>query len=1505
MKRSVTIPHLTGGNNNKVIQVIEWMQSLNNPVFMDSKGNHLPHQQIVEMYDEASTPSNNRPIVKVFCETNETEYVRNNPTKPGKRKTAARDKYMANLLGGKNGNDLLNLAAKVGSRKAAVEILKSGSTKTPFNVEIPFDDEDGMNSLKMQGLTPSTESLVDEGFRSKLEGNIKSFLGEENVDSLAELDKGVLITDEGIEDFRQMMTVYHLTHQMNGPLANSIKGHVPRKYADLFDRLIPTFDDILAGENLVLFASSIKKRPKARNLNFELMRDADTLLPSWLTLAQPHDDALRELRENLGEREVESGLAILASGDFFGAFNSVLSSIRAAVAWPLITLFRINGADRQSDRQARLFDDLNENITDSLVADYGRGRGYTNRKELAKAVMHSTSESYDRRLTDLFSPLRITVNAARRVRSFSKSGVPVEMTVDLNTFDAGDVKGTDATATIGPGMYYIGNFDFRIPPIGWNRKWMNATAQIVHEYWQYIRPSGTTAANAAFMPTSDDKSLNLPQILYLIAIRTKELYNYDLAPEEWMTLIKVLGGQNALTENYYSTNATDILGPLRDFALEQQVQTDALRQAMSDAAQTSRRARRMPATKRNPTNDSALPHVYTRSTTDMKGAIEAYAKQISDSHKMLIRLTNGQKNAAKYLLTVKGKKLEKSNKKLANAQKLLSAFDTEKEEAEKLKARVNELEEQVEGFKLLELTMETGGAPKKVVDVIGDALKESLFESHKIIGVDGLHKLVKRLDIPEPKGGWPKKQPLHKIIINHINGVMTDDPEAEELLELVEEVVTEKVIEVEEKVEELADSDLSEKAKEIAEMEAKIDSMPDKGDDGIVDHGDPDEDDDADDADGDAHDDGGGVWSDPTHPPMPENPILNLGDTGQVVIIGDTHGDYVTNEKVLKHISSNYPDAKVVWNGDKVDGRHSDYTPGEDDRKNLNIINGLMMKNPKKYFTTQGNHERFLLSGFSPAGFWNTLTPEQQLQYEKQFAEQPVIVTAGPALIVHGGLPVGKTSEKPSNFQGKPISPFKPGWLKNKNAWNRHNVFATLWTRPDPDDYPNMYSLQKPLALAAGYNVLITGHTPAIGYQKYGDKPFFNDPDFLAVSAQTTEAYEATYIVLDLDNDKLIVEAFNKKTTAHENTFTHEFPPAIARRNPGVPMYVGTPTGRVKNLGSITAIVQVGRNIIKDVGEGIQDIYRSMIGGRQSMTEKRMAMAVAEMQADLERECLELGGNAVGNIQIDYEYPPTSGDITLIAVADAFKTPKKNPASDYHKYEKKVITILKKEDGATSLKSLRPAFPKGTTKAKVVGMLQKMNHVVLHQDGDYILMQGISNPPFDLPEKQKQMDNSALEDTLKLLPEWAETYVDRQVKSKMASSPAGTKFYEIVIGTEGSESMNRMIQMLPAQKLVTTMHKGRSNLNLLSDELGRLYNTKVTISLSPSGRFTLKIFARPSGKQKKGSNFQKGGPRKNPEHLCIYKKSPRSKPCGSPLREKKNPKGRYVCRKCGAEYEIR
>lgn len=65
---------------------------------------------------------------------------------------------------------------------------------------------------------------------------------------------------------------------------------------------------------------------------------------------------------------------------------------------------------------------------------------------------------------------------------------------------------------------------------------------------------------------------------------------------------------------------------------------------------------------------------------------------------------------------------------------------------------------------------------------------------------------------------------------------------------------------------------------------------------------------------------------------------------------------------------------------------------------------------------------------------------------------------------------------------------------------------------------------------------------------------------------------------------------------------------------------------------------------------------------------------------------------------------------------------------DYHDYIEPVKQILSKEGGAAGLTPLKAAFPKGTNKAQAERMLAQMPGVVLHADGDYILVDTLANP---------------------------------------------------------------------------------------------------------------------------------------------------------------------------------
>ena len=101
-----------------------------------------------------------------------------------------------------------------------------------------------------------------------------------------------------------------------------------------------------------------------------------------------------------------------------------------------------------------------------------------------------------------------------------------------------------------------------------------------------------------------------------------------------------------------------------------------------------------------------------------------------------------------------------------------------------------------------------------------------------------------------------------------------------------------------------------------------------------------------------------------------------------------------------------------------------------------------------------------------------------------------------------------------------------------------------------------------------------------------------------------------------------------------------------------LPLFNGEPKIMKKNLGIVSAEVEVGRNIFADVGEGVQDIYRGLIGGRQSMTEKRMVMAVSALKKELSERAKEKGGQAVANLQVDFGSWKKSA-IAVVAFGDA------------------------------------------------------------------------------------------------------------------------------------------------------------------------------------------------------------------------------------------------------------
>ena len=174
------------------------------------------------------------------------------------------------------------------------------------------------------------------------------------------------------------------------------------------------------------------------------------------------------------------------------------------------------------------------------------------------------------------------------------------------------------------------------------------------------------------------------------------------------------------------------------------------------------------------------------------------------------------------------------------------------------------------------------------------------------------------------------------------------------------------------------------------------------------------------------------------------------------------------------------------------------------------------------------------------------------------------------------------------------------------------------------------------------------------------------------------DTYDEGQEVPEWWKSKLSVTAKDADTLADSLDYVANNPAAL-------PIMSGEPSGKHTKLGAVFSEVFIGRNVIKDVGEGIQSIYRGLIGGRTSMAERRMAMAVATMQKELSDRAKALGGNAIANLKVDYELPGAAS-ITIIASADAIKMPrppKKNPNysidEDFERMKKMAYDVRTRE----------------------------------------------------------------------------------------------------------------------------------------------------------------------------------------------------------------------------------
>ena len=82
-------------------------------------------------------------------------------------------------------------------------------------------------------------------------------------------------------------------------------------------------------------------------------------------------------------------------------------------------------------------------------------------------------------------------------------------------------------------------------------------------------------------------------------------------------------------------------------------------------------------------------------------------------------------------------------------------------------------------------------------------------------------------------------------------------------------------------------------------------------------------------------------------------------------------------------------------------------------------------------------------------------------------------------------------------------------------------------------------------------------------------------------------------------------------------------------------------------LGVVTGEVIVGANLFRDLFASITDI----VGGRSGKYEEVLSRARREAISEMKREALELGGNAVIGVDIDYEVLGQNGSMLMVSVS--------------------------------------------------------------------------------------------------------------------------------------------------------------------------------------------------------------------------------------------------------------
>jgi predicted MPP superfamily phosphohydrolase len=132
-------------------------------------------------------------------------------------------------------------------------------------------------------------------------------------------------------------------------------------------------------------------------------------------------------------------------------------------------------------------------------------------------------------------------------------------------------------------------------------------------------------------------------------------------------------------------------------------------------------------------------------------------------------------------------------------------------------------------------------------------------------------------------------------------------------------------------------------------------------------------------------------------------------ESGQVVFVGDTHGDLEATEKIIhKYLK---PENTLVFLGDYVDRGPASFD-------NINFLLRQKIEHPHSLYLLMGNHEGYAVMRFHPADFWENLDNELRQRYSGVLIRLPLAASTPNGIIaLHGALPAVSRLEDMSTIQ--------------------------------------------------------------------------------------------------------------------------------------------------------------------------------------------------------------------------------------------------------------------------------------------------------------------------------------------------------------------------------------------------------------------------------------------------------------------------------------------------------